>query len=109
MARRVVLLLASCFLTTACGKQSAPGEASQSSTLQESGVDDSLRALVKAYENGGLSLARGAQLVADLVEPTGGLAVEWRASPAATELLQAAGRELQSRQVHRYERPDSQP
>ena len=70
-------------------------------------LDDSVRQIVERYEGGETALTDASRELADLLEPTGGLAVQGKQSPRATELFAATGRELRRRDAKWHGVPDS--
>jgi hypothetical protein len=99
-----------CTLLSACSARQGSGvtdDARPRTSEDVAALDDSVRALVASYEVGAVSLTQASNALADLVEPTGGLAVQPAQSARAQELFQATGRELRRREAEKYGSPDS--
>jgi hypothetical protein len=106
------ILLSFLVLGLACGRGSGPepgADSNGASAHVSTPLDDSIQAVVQAYEAGAVSLDRATQQLADLVEPTGGFAHAAGVSPRAEALFQTTGRELRRRVAVRHGVPDSQP
>ena len=87
----------------ACGR---PGPSSSRSVPR---LDDSVHTIVAAYERGAIALEVASRHLADLIEPTEGLATDSGLSPRAKELMDATGRELRNRTLRRSGIGDSRP
>jgi hypothetical protein len=108
MGRRLVLLLAGALIAcNAGGRQEAAVSPPPMTPEQSTILEDSVRRLVQRYEAGEVALAKATQELADLIEPVGGFAVQGKRSPQATELYEAASRELRRRDAKRLGVPDS--
>src|SRR5690349_9459118 len=87
-----ILLVSACEYRAREEHQITPAESHSVAWL-----DDSVHAVMAAYEIGALPLHSAVHRLADLVEPTGGLAARPGLSPRAAELLEATRRELRHR------------
>ena len=96
-------------LALACGRAPEPEQRAVPHRPQLAAMlDDSVRAIVRAYEGGKVALEAATRSLADLVEPTGGFATEASMSPRTNELFQATGRELRRRDSVRREASNTQ-
>jgi hypothetical protein len=97
-------------LAQACGSEQPVAHHSSDIKLispQMDALDDSVRALVRAYEGGTVALAVASRELADLLEPIQGFATSRAVSPRADELLRATSLELQRRNAKKYGVPES--
>lgn len=88
---------------------SACGRPESSSSRSAPRLDGSVHTIVAAYERGAITLDVASRQLADLIEPSGGLATDSGLSPRAKELMDATGRELRDRTVKRSGIGDSRP
>ena len=108
--RRAVVLLCG-FIQLVSGCDRRPRQEQSIMPAESHGgaqPSDSVRAVIAAYEIGALTLDSAVHRLADLVEPTGGLAAQPGLSPRATKLLEATGRELRYRSMRSSIRGESQ-
>jgi len=97
-------------LVQACGSEQPVAQHSSEVKLlgpQTIALNDSIRALVRAYEAGSVTLAVASRELADLLEPIQGFATSRAVSPRADTLLRAASLELQRRNAKTYGVPES--
>ena len=108
MGRFAVVILVGTLV--ACASSSGAGSLQQPRSMspeEAAAHEDSIRSIVRAYEEGTVALDVATQAMADLIEPTGGFAVQGDQDPRARELFEATGRELRRRQAERLGVPDS--